>query len=162
MHVCTHTEDHTHTMQVKSTCAPAHTHAHTQTAEKDVGGDGRLKTKIMLQSSGAVWKSRWTSWAAPSLWPYGFCGHKETMKKSYSCAPKTVCSVALVFQFPSITFSGTFWQWLLKGTCPCKFGWKMIFGMNFYCFRYTFSAALISASALLKYANLRLIVVVLK
>ena len=33
-------------------------------------------------------------------------------------------------------------------------------GMNLYCIRYDFSAALISALALLKYANVRLTVVV--
>jgi len=36
-------------------------------------------------------------------------------------------------------------------TSPRTFGYKVIFGMNCYCFRYDFSAALISALALLKY-----------
>ena len=37
---------------------------------------------------------------------------------------------------------------------------KPILGMNLYCFRYDFSLALIYALALLKYASLRLTVVV--
>ena len=48
----------------------------------------------------------------------------------------------------------------IKGTSTRRFGSDFFFGMDFYCCRYSFSVALISALALLKYANLRLTVVV--
>ena len=34
-----------------------------------------------LQSSGAVWKSRWPSWAFRPNEPYGFCGRKATLNR---------------------------------------------------------------------------------
>ena len=36
--------------------------------------------KWMCQNSGAVWKSRWPSWAFRPNKPYGFCGRKATIK----------------------------------------------------------------------------------
>ena len=35
------------------------------------------------QSSGAVWRSRWPSWAFRPNEPCGFCGHKETLNHAY-------------------------------------------------------------------------------
>ena len=34
----------------------------------------------IFQSSGAVWKSRWPSWAPVPNKPYGFCGRKATLQ----------------------------------------------------------------------------------
>ena len=34
---------------------------------------------VNLKSSGAVWKSRWPSWAFRPNEPYGFCGRKATL-----------------------------------------------------------------------------------
>ena len=48
----------------------------------------------------------------------------------------------------------------IKGTSPRRFGSIFFSGMDFYCCRYSYFVALISALALLKYANLRLTVVV--
>ena len=37
---------------------------------------------VDFQSSGALWKSRWPSWAPVPNKPYGFCGHNYgTMKE---------------------------------------------------------------------------------
>ena len=41
------------------------------------------------QSSGAVWKSRWPSWAFRPNEPYGFCGRKATLNHAYAMV--TVC-----------------------------------------------------------------------
>ena len=41
------------------------------------------------QSSGAVWKSRWPSWAFRPNEPYGFCGRKATL--NHTSALVTVC-----------------------------------------------------------------------
>ena len=67
----------------------------------------------------------------------------------------------------------TFTQWIckvysadFKGTSTCRFwgggggGEQTIFDIHFYCFRYDFSVALISALVLLKYASFRLTVVI--
>ena len=48
-----------------------------------------LEYKSMLllighfQSAGAVWKSRWPSWAFRPNEPYGFCGRKATLNHAY-------------------------------------------------------------------------------
>ena len=39
----------------------------------------RIKLGWRRQSSGAVWKSRWPSWAFRPNEPYGFCGRKATL-----------------------------------------------------------------------------------
>ena len=41
------------------------------------------------QSSEAVWKSRWPSWAFRPIEPYGFCGRKATL--NHASALVTVC-----------------------------------------------------------------------
>ena len=40
-----------------------------------------LWTTDKSQTSGAVWKSRWPSWAPVPNKPYGFCGHKATLNQ---------------------------------------------------------------------------------
>ena len=37
---------------------------------------------VKTQSSGAVWKSRWPSWAPVPNKPYGFCGRKATLNNN--------------------------------------------------------------------------------
>ena len=45
--------------------------------------------QCVCQSSGAVWKSRWPSWAPRPNEPYGFCGRKATLNHAYTLV--TVC-----------------------------------------------------------------------
>ena len=45
--------------------------------------------KAQVQSLGAVWKSRWMSWASCPNEPYGFCGGKATL--NHASALVTVC-----------------------------------------------------------------------
>ena len=46
-----------------------------------------LTLRAQEQSSGAVWKSKWPSWAPRPNEPYGFCGRKATLNH----AVDTVC-----------------------------------------------------------------------
>ena len=41
----------------------------------------RRRRSVCVQSSGAVWKSRWTSWAPVANSPYGLCGRRAILKK---------------------------------------------------------------------------------
>ena len=41
--------------------------------------NSKLDACSVYQSSGAVWKSRWPSWAVHPKEPYGFCGRKATL-----------------------------------------------------------------------------------
>ena len=44
----------------------------------------RTWNKRKIQSSGAVWKSRWPSWAPRPNEPYGFCGRKATLNHAHA------------------------------------------------------------------------------
>ena len=39
------------------------------------------RAESIVQSSGAVWKSRWMSWTPVPKKPYGFCGRKATLQQ---------------------------------------------------------------------------------
>ena len=41
-------------------------------------------TRVYIHSSGAVWKSRWPSWAPRPNEPCGFCGRKGTLNHAYA------------------------------------------------------------------------------
>ena len=45
--------------------------------------------QLSHQSSGAVWKSRWPSWAFHPHEPYRFCGHKATL--NHASASVAIC-----------------------------------------------------------------------
>ena len=74
---------------------------HMKTTHKNVKRSTRsrhqttgLKSRFTVQdtsrqSSGAVWKSRWPSWAFRPNEPYGFCGRKATL--NHASALVTVC-----------------------------------------------------------------------
>jgi len=40
-------------------------------------------SSVFSQSSGAVWKLRWPSWAPRPNEPYGFCGRKATLNRAH-------------------------------------------------------------------------------
>ena len=65
---------------------PEHIHHHPTTPspryEKEMA-----RATWPAQSSGAVWKSKWPSWAPRPNEPYGFCGRKATLNH----AVDTIC-----------------------------------------------------------------------
>ena len=50
---------------------------------------GPMEKPNACQSSGAVWKSRWPSWAFRPNEPYGFCGRKATLNRASALV--TIC-----------------------------------------------------------------------
>ena len=54
-----------------------------------LGTSGQCSTQASNQSSGAMWKPRWTSWASRPNEPYGFCGRKATLNHAHALV--TVC-----------------------------------------------------------------------
>ena len=66
----------------------------------DYGVLGLLGDVGLSQSSGAVWRSRWPSWAPRPNEPYGFCGRKATLNHEHALVslstryPRTLSSTS--------------------------------------------------------------------
>ena len=96
--------------------------------------------KLQVSFQLALWSQQW-----PSL-----CSEWSSLN-DWCCKQCLSCFAGLTSAFDKIDHSLNF-----QGTSPLRFDKKIFFCMNLYCFVYNFSAALTSASAPLKYANVRL------
>ena len=61
-------------------------------------------------SSGAVWKSRWPSWAPRPNEPYGFCGPKATLNHAHAVVSLSLICQPDIIIIPAPQSSGVVWK----------------------------------------------------
>ena len=77
------------TFSCKNEMWPKPTPTTTATTKNSAAYNSHSISIVHIQSSGAVWKSRWPSWAVRPNGPYGFCGRKELLNRASALV--TVC-----------------------------------------------------------------------
>ena len=93
MHIGTHTHAHTHTLPISvlhisvNICEQGAMKISKQSKMMQVSSPPH--NLHFPQSSVAVWKSRWPSWAFCPNEPYGFCGRKAILNCAHTLV--TVC-----------------------------------------------------------------------